>query len=645
MSSTPMSDFNESEYVEVKDLYQAISGSRSWNARWSEYKDPGEENKNLQPYRASFPIIHKWKCTDEKEGVWATDSVEINDKVLRTKVEEILSDVPGLNFDVDVLAFKPPFAPFLHKWPAFRSAVNSDSQDTKLQHLLQHLFDIVAPVVSPTLEKINKACKSQTIDWQLFKSSCVPGELIYGSWFSKPQAYKIVGQELYWGGPIGTTEFLKLEVEYHDWDGQKSGFRQTEFHIEEFRGEVPLTNLEQVPFKFLKREETVREELIARGKKFENMIGYHFKHYSGTKFTKTPSGMRKGQLNARIVVDAYAYHKFYDEQWIDDKNKQVTTPQDHTSAGNIIIIEEEQSQDGTGRNEVIKPFSEEQHLLSISTVKAFDIDNREWCQVYLDGFSEIVFNDNAYDKLVLDDSEKEMILAFSEQVRDRSEAAGFDDFIKNKGRGILMLLCGSPGVGKTLTAESVAERAHVPLYAVNAGEIGHDADAADDTLRMILECCRLWNAVLLLDEADVFLEARGTDSLTRNELVSVFLRRLEYFGGLSFLTTNRPRSIDPAFESRLDLIIPYPDLDKAARRAVWVTFVSQLDASRGHAIGSSDYDKLADHKCNGREIKNIVKISAMLAHREKSKLKMSHIATVLRLRIKAAKTVRGPQFD
>lgn len=215
----------------------------------------------------------------------------------------------------------------------------------------------------------------------------------------------------------------------------------------------------------------------------------------------------------------------------------------------------------------------------------------------------------------------------------------------HSGRGILMLLCGSPGVGKTLTAESVAERAHLPLYAVNAGEIGHDADSADETLKTILECCRLWSAVLLLDEADVFLETRGTDSLVRNELVSVFLRRLEYFGGLSFLTTNRPRSIDPAFESRLDLIIPYPDLDKLARRAVWVTFISQLDKSRGHEVSQADYDKLADHKCNGREIKNIVKISGMLANREKSKLKMSHIATVLRLRIKAAKTVRSGQFE
>lgn len=427
-----MTEFNEAEYIEVKNLYQAISGNRSWDARWSEFKDPGEENRNLQPFRASFPIIHKWKCTDEVEGTWVTKSIELNDKALRSKVEETLAGVPGLNFDVDILAFKPPFASFLHKWTEFKFAVESDNQDAKLQHFLRYLYDIISPVVTPTLDKINKARDSQTIDWDLLKSSCVPGELVHGSWFGESQAYKIVKNETYWGGPMGNEEYLKLDVEYYDWDGQKSGFRRTEFHTKSFNGEIPLSDLRYVPFKFLKRENQIREELIARGKKFEAMIGYHFKYYLGTKFTKLPCGkMKKGQLNGRTIVDAYAYHKFFDEQWIDDKARS-TDSEDETSSGAVMVIEEEELQDENGRNETIKPFTEEHHLLSIPMVKAFDLDNREWCQVFLDGFSEIVFNDNAYEKLVLEDSEKQMILAFSEQVRDK-KGTGFDDFIKNKG--------------------------------------------------------------------------------------------------------------------------------------------------------------------------------------------------------------------
>ncbi|KAJ9659976.1 hypothetical protein H2198_002866 [Neophaeococcomyces mojaviensis] len=628
-----MGDFAESGYVEVKDLYQAVTGQLSWDARWSEYKDPGEENRKLQPYRAEFPILHKWKCTNVYQGTWVTSSIEINDKALRTRIEQILADVPNLDFDVDILSFEPPFKPFLLKWESLTAALELEPQG-RLRNLLQHVYDIVSPAVLPILEKINKARASQTIDWELLKSSCVPGELIYGKFFREPQAYKIVKFGTWWEDNI---ECMKLDVDYHDWDGHKAGFRRTQFVIKQFEAEIPLNDLKIVPFKFLKREQQVREQLIERAKSFEKLLGYHFKHYSGNKLTKLPTGcMKMGQITARVIVDAYAYHKFFEEEWLEDEKKSEPNSEDEISE----VETEAQKQTDTGRREVIQPFTEEQYLLSIPTVKGFDIENREWCQFFLGGFTKIAFNDKAYEKLVLDEGEKKMILAFSEQIRD--SGIGFDDFIRNKGRGILMLLCGPPGVGKTLTAESVAERAHLPLYAVNAGEIGHETEKADGALKTVLECCRLWNAVLLLDEADVFLEARGADSLTRNELVSVFLRRLEYFGGLMFLTTNRPRNIDPAFESRLDLIIAYPDLDAKARRIVWNTFITH---ELGNTIKETDYDSLAKYKCNGREIKNIVKIGRMLANQEKTKLSMEHISTVLRLRIKAAKVLGTGQFE
>ena len=623
-----MGEYVEPEHVGVKDLYQAVSGNRSWDARWSEYKDPGEENKNLQPYRAAYPIVHKWKCTDTHEGTWATKLIEINDKMLRACIEQIFKDVPNLDFDVDILSFKPPFKSFLNKWDEFAGALASES-NSRLRKLLQQVYDIVSPTVLPILERINKARASQTIDWELLKSSCVPGELVYGKFFREPQAYKIVGFNTWW--EEGGVEFMKVIVNYWDWDGQRNGSRRTEFITRQFSGETPLNDLKFVPFKFLRRAEEFKDQLITRGKAFEALLGYHFKHYSGKKLTRLPNGcMKMGQVTARVVIDAYAYHKYHHTEWLDDEEKS-----DSDSDDRIVEAESEaQKQADNGRREVINPFTEEHYLLSIPTVKGFDIENREWCQFFLGGFTEVVFNDNAYDKLVLEEGEKKMILAFSEQVRD-SEMR-FDDFIKNKGRGILMLLCGAPGVGKTLTAESVAERAHLPLYAVNAGEIGHEAKEADDMLKTVLECCRLWNAVLLLDEADVFLEARGTDSLTRNELVSVFLRRLEYFGGLMFLTTNRPRSIDPAFESRLDLIIPYPDLDVKARRVVWNTFITN---GAEHTIEEKDFDTLAEQMCNGREIKNIAKIARMLAMQEQAKLSMTHIDTVLRLRTKAAEVL------
>jgi AAA+ superfamily predicted ATPase len=103
---------------------------------------------------------------------------------------------------------------------------------------------------------------------------------------------------------------------------------------------------------------------------------------------------------------------------------------------------------------------------------------------------------------------------------------------------MIVLLSGTPGVGKTLTAESrkslnnrsswllahylhsVAETIEAPLYNVSASDLGTNASGAEKQLRDAFLRCKCWNALLLIDEADVFLTTRDINSLERNELVS-----------------------------------------------------------------------------------------------------------------------------
>ena len=126
-----------------------------------------------------------------------------------------------------------------------------------------------------------------------------------------------------------------------------------------------------------------------------------------------------------------------------------------------------------------------------------------------------------------------------------------DDLIAGKGNGLIMLLHGSAETGKTLTAESVAEIAEMPLYNVTCGDIGTSADEVEKYLQTVLVLGKTWNCVLLLDEADVFLEERSMSDLERNSLVSVFLRILEYYDGILILTSNRVGTFDEAFKSRI----------------------------------------------------------------------------------------------
>ena len=157
------------------------------------------------------------------------------------------------------------------------------------------------------------------------------------------------------------------------------------------------------------------------------------------------------------------------------------------------------------------------------------------------------FAKNAWESVVLEDKRKKIIRSL---IIQQYESSRYNDIIPGKGQGLIGLFAGGPGCGKTLTVEAVAEETQKPLYMVSAGELGLEAETVDRRLSRILDISQRWNAILLLDEADVFLQHRNRLDLHRNSIVSIFLRRLEYFKGIMILTTNRVDDCDPAFESR-----------------------------------------------------------------------------------------------
>ncbi|KAF4920458.1 putative AAA family ATPase y4kL [Colletotrichum viniferum] len=133
---------------------------------------------------------------------------------------------------------------------------------------------------------------------------------------------------------------------------------------------------------------------------------------------------------------------------------------------------------------------------------------------------DIEFNSDAFDKMILPLGYKSLILSLIEGMMKSQ----FDDMIQGKGLGNILLLVGNPGIGKTLTAEALADKLRKPLYVLSAGELGQTASELELKLRMVLELAAKWDAVLLFDECDVFLQEQSTAQLAHNEIVAVFLR-------------------------------------------------------------------------------------------------------------------------
>jgi hypothetical protein len=95
---------------------------------------------------------------------------------------------------------------------------------------------------------------------------------------------------------------------------------------------------------------------------------------------------------------------------------------------------------------------------------------------------------------------------------------------------------------------------------VSAGELGTEPSTLDQRLARILELAHMWDAVLLLDEADVFLQQRSGTDVNRHALTSIFLRQLEYYQGILILTTNMIDHFDVAFESACNYSFVYVKL-------------------------------------------------------------------------------------
>ncbi|KAI3630933.1 hypothetical protein MIR68_011016 [Amoeboaphelidium protococcarum] len=256
----------------------------------------------------------------------------------------------------------------------------------------------------------------------------------------------------------------------------------------------------------------------------------------------------------------------------------------------------------------------------------FSFNNKAWGQVLVEECSPIHFNKNAFDMLVMSEERKEMIKALI----TTHEQTTFSSVIQGKGEGICLLLYGSPGTGKTLTAEAIAEYLQRPLFVVSLGDLGITPQELESSLQAILNLCESWKALVLLDEADVFVEKRSRGEILRNSMVGVILRLTEYHRGVIFFTSNRVSSFDPAFQSRVTVAMRFKSLDAEDRAKIWRNLLSVAGVSQ-QVIGTLDIQQLSRHDLNGRQIKNTVQLALALTHHRGTQLTQQALDSTIKI--------------
>ncbi|MCI4677104.1 ATP-binding protein [Rhodoblastus acidophilus] len=239
----------------------------------------------------------------------------------------------------------------------------------------------------------------------------------------------------------------------------------------------------------------------------------------------------------------------------------------------------------------------------------FHLDLHHYVWAHVEDIEPYVYQPDLKQKLVLPEEQTDLIDILTAEMD-----VLMDDIVAGKSGGTTVLCAGPPGVGKTLTAEVYSEIVKRPLYRVHSGQLGLNVAAMETSLKEALLRAQRWGAVMLIDEADVYIKRRQ-DDMTMNAVVGVFLRVLEYFNGLLFLTTNRIDDIDEAIVSRCIALIRFHSPDAEARTRIWKVMSEQFALSLDEKLISTLVEFYP--QTSGRDIKGLAKlVSKYCRHRD-----------------------------
>ena len=468
------------------------NGKTSWTKDLPETLAKPAENEESAQYAL---IVRNSKCYDGRRTL-SIHSVVIQSEPLKKFLGKVLEKYPGVTTTLERLELRAPFKPLVHRWEDFLKFRELEEDPITKEHveLFYKIFEEeLRNDLAQKADLIRNGVITHSLIWSIFE----PDDVVVNSVGGRTRGMLFCDDAI-----DCRTGAWVLGCRYIDFDGDYFGYREEEFKIPPFLGTMPITSLPLFPLKYHADSAATREKLIAQGKVWEAHKGYHYKEYEGTATGFVNEREIKYHVKSRVIIDTEAFNIFHPSE--------------------TIRVQ--------GEDEVPDELNDEKRLIASVKVHGYSLKDKEWLQFYLDGAKDIEWHTNAFDSLVLPKEQenlKDLILAFAKAQSNQSDT--FDDIVQGKGRGIIMQLSGPPGVGKTLTAESVAEVMQVPLYAMSAGDLGSTAGKVEKRLKDILRMIPKWGAVLLLDEADVFMEARTTTDLERNELVSIFLRMLEYY--------------------------------------------------------------------------------------------------------------------
>ncbi|KAI0772989.1 P-loop containing nucleoside triphosphate hydrolase protein [Trametes elegans] len=631
-----------------------------------------------------FVVVRKVPRRNEEEEI--TYKIVIKSLYLRAACKDVIQQVPGISWTADPLELDPQillaFFPQLENYEKQLRTKTRSTQDDYVLASLGVLLEYLRKDYRATLAKIANLTAHGEITSDLLYAILVPRTLIITECpvTGETRALELCAAKPIYAGksPIAYRLLCEsvdsLEEAVH---GRSAGnaaetpqhipplpgratFKpksktfgrvQSVIYIEMFSGTKKINTLAAYPLKYSRDPDGLNEMMLERSKKWASLRGVHHLHYAGTAAFRvdllSSQKVVKYNVDSRIVIDRRNFlrlHPNYARPKSVDKDREIPDPSAHDMYhpdyhfGRTQTAQDDFQEDcnifkldvHNKMHSEETPLKDEDLLLASPILYGYSLTDKIWLEFNVQHVQPIVWNEEAFDNLVLEADRKHMLRSL---VDAHSDDLGFDDFVQGKGQGLIINLFGPPGVGKTLSAEATSERVHRPLYVVGGGDLGTKAADVDAELTRVFDIATSWKAIVLIDEADVFLERRSLHDLERNAMVAVFLRHVEYYRGILFLTTNRITAFDPAFLSRIHVALHFGELTVSARAQVWRAFLLKAGVASSSSPEEAGADalayRLAVRAVNGRQIKNACRTAQSLAHSRGERLAVEHLEETL----------------
>lgn len=497
--------------------------------------------------------------------------------------------------------------------------------------------------------------KEWQVTWDMLWAFLPSGKkVVYGCDHSQECLYAVVSTN-YFRFRDESRAFI-LELDIWEFDGRSYRKCQISREIPEYKGERPFAAV--IPIEVVGTPEaTLEERFLKNGKKYYDLTirrKHRFMQYTGPLFEQRRNGfgcfdLHKENADGKVMIDLESFARInpdYPMRNAKPPSASIRVLLGYEKRGPSTLASSSRSafrwgERHSARRESGEPSyvsSEDENLkFAPAIVYGFSFALKRWGCFAVNGFRDISFDSSAFDELVMEPQTKLLVRDLVNYYTATPAADGSEsepalqrvDPISNKGNGCVFLCYGPPGTGKTLTAESIAENLSRPLWALSVSELGTTPKDLEAILIKVFDIAAAWRAVLLLDEADVYLERRTSDAgETRNAMTGIFLRLLEYYRGVLFLTTNRIDTFDEAFLSRISMFLPYPPLSTQHKEQIWK---SLLQKARIRDVSSEQLSEFSALDYNGREIRNVIHVTQSWAHSKGKPLQLQDVQDILNI--------------